>query len=334
MKLFSIFRSVIGSAAAASLLAFTTAAHAQPSIQGDGGTVRIMISPAGTMSIPPTVIKKFELDKKHGFTLEVVSYTNGNTATAAMQSKSAEIIVFDWLATARLKGGGIQVIGIAPFLTYVNSVVVPKDSKLATLADLAGKRVGVSNKTGFDWIMMQAAAKQLYKMDLGKDVEIHEGAVPLLRGLAEKGDLDATQMWNSLAPEMLASGKFKTMVTIRQLTEQMGLPTVPFLYFGMREDYAKEHPANAKAFAAAYRDAVDVLMTNEEVWADQGKRMKLSTEALAFFKNQVRRDLLKTFTPQMNKGLDATFDALVDVAGTEVIGMKKMPGELLTLDYQ
>ena len=36
-------------------------------------------------------------------------------------------------------------------------------------------------------------------------------------------------MWNSLAPEMLASGRYRTMVSIRELTQQMGLPTVPFL---------------------------------------------------------------------------------------------------------
>jgi NitT/TauT family transport system substrate-binding protein len=321
-----------GLSLAASLLA-PSGASAQAPVKGDGGTVRIMISPAGTMGIPPAVIKKFELDKKYGFNLEVVSYSDAKSATAAIQSKAAEIVVYDWLATARLRAAGIDVIGIAPFLTYVNSVVVPRESKLNTLSDLAGKRVGVSNKTGFDWIIMQAAAKKLNKLDISKDVEVREGAVPLLRGLIEKGDLDATQMWNSLAPDMLASGKFRTMVTIRQLSDQMGLPTVPFLYFGMRADYARERPANARAFAAAYRDAVDVLMKNEEVWTEQGVRMKLTPEATAVFKQQVRRDLLKTFTPEMNKGLEATLAAINEVA-PEVVGLKQMPGTLLSLDYQ
>src|SRR5690606_13369644 len=120
-------------------------------------------------------------------------------------------------------------------------------------------------------------------------VEVREGAVPLLRGLIEKGDLDATQMWNSLAPDMLASGRYRTMVSIRELTQQMGLPTVPFLMFSMREDYARKHPGNARAFVAAYRDAADILMKSDEEWVEHGKRLKLSPEALAFFKEQVRR---------------------------------------------
>jgi len=327
---------LLGSSALAALLSLGIASsHAQTPApaKGDGGTVRIMISPAGTMGLPTAVIKKLNLDKKYGFNLEVVSYSDQKSATAAIQSGSAEMVVFDWLATARLKASGTPVVGIAPFMTYVNSVVVPRESKLNTLADLKGKRVGIYHKTGFDWIIMQAAAEKINKLDISKDVEVREGAMPLMRGLMEKGDLDATQMWNSLAPDMLASGKYRTMVTIRQLTQQMGLPTVPFLVYGMREDYARQHPQNAKAFTAAYRDAVDVLMTTEEIWAEQGARLKLSPEAQTIFRDQVRRDLMKTFTPEMNRGLGATLDALNAVA-PEVVGLKQMPGNLLSLDYQ
>lgn len=333
MKISHALKLIGGGLCMAASLAVSGTALAQARVAGDGGTVRIMISPAGTMGIAPAVIKKYGLDKKHGINLEVISYSDQKSATAAIQGKSAEMVVFDWLATARLRASGTPVVGIAPFLTYVNSVIVPRDSKLNTLADLKGKRVGVAHKTGFDWVIMQAAAEKLNKMDLGRDVEVREGAVPLLRGLIEKGDLDATQMWNSLAPEMLASGKYRTMVSIRELTQQMGLPTVPFLMFSMREDYAKQNPGNARAFVAAYRDAADILMKDEEVWVEHGARLKLSPESLAFFKEQVRRDLLKSFTPDMLPGLVQTLDAINAVAA-DVVGLKQIPGALLTTDYQ
>ena len=115
----------------------TSALAAAP--KGDGGAVRIMINPAGTMSLVPFVMKKFKLDEKYGFKLESLPYTTANTATAAMQSKSAEIIVYEWLATARIIDGGIDVVGVAPFLTYVNYVLVPKESPIKTIADLKGR---------------------------------------------------------------------------------------------------------------------------------------------------------------------------------------------------
>lgn len=334
MNSLSRFKLGMAGAVAAALLAAGPAVHAQAAVQGDGGTIRMLINPAGTMSIPPVIMKKFELDKRHGINIETVSYSNQNSATVALQGKSTEVVILDWLASARLKAGGIGLVGVAPFMTYVNSVIVPVDSPIKDLGGLAGKRVGVQSKAGFDWVLMQVAAKKTYSLDLAKSSTIQEGAVPLLRGLIERGELDATQMWNSLAPEMLASGKFRTLATIRQMSDQMGLPTVPFLFFGMREEYAKEHPNNVRAFVAAYQDAVDILMTNDAVWEEQGAKMNLSPDALKFFKEQVRRDLIKQFKPDMSKGLEDTFKLMLDVAGPEALGMQQLPQGLISLDYQ
>lgn len=302
--------------------------------KGNGGTIRMMLNPAGTMSFPPFVIKKFKLDEKYGFKFETINYTNANTATAAMQSKSAEMIVYEWLATARIIDGGIPIVGVAPFMTYVNTVLVPKDSPIKTLADLKGKRLGVHSKTSYDWMIMQAAAKQKYGVDLAKEVTIQEAAAPLLRGSIDQGQLDATQMWNSLAADMLASGKYKTLVSIRAITEDLGIPTVPYLFFGMRADYVKENPDNVKAFVAAYQEVYEILKTNDDVWEERGKEMKLSPEGIKEFRDQVRRDLVKTFTPDMNPALQKTFDIVLKVAGPEVIGFTKLPPNMLSLDYQ
>lgn len=336
MKYPKSFKLVVGSLAATLALGFAPMCQAQTvnTAKGDGGTVRMLINPAGTMSIPPLVIKQFNLDKKYNINVETVPYSNNNSAAVALQSKSTDVVILDWLATARLKAGGVGVVGVAPFMTYVNSIIVPTNSLAKTLADLKGLKVGVQNKTGFDWIITVAAAKKKFGMDLNKEVTLHEGAVPLLRGLMERGELQATGMWNSLAPEMLASGKFRTLTTIREISDSTGLPTVPFLFFGFREEYAKANPANVRAFVAAYQDAVKIMKSDDQLWEEQGKRMKLSPQATQFFKKQVRNDLLTVFTPDMAKGLSDSLDAMVDVAGPEVIGMSKLPAGLITLDYQ
>ncbi len=327
-------KRLLRAAAVALLAVSTTYSGADAAPKGDGGTIRMMLNPAGTMSFPPFVIKKFKLDEKYGFKLETINYTNANTATAAMQSKSAEMIVYEWLATARIIDGGIPIVGVAPFMTYVNTVLEPADSTIKTLADLKGKKLGVHSKTSYDWMIMQAAAKQKYNIDLAKEVSIQEAAAPLLRGSIDQGQLDATQMWNSLAADMLASGKYKTLVTIRSITEDLGIPTAPYLFFGMRADYVKEHPDNVKAFVAAYQEVYEILKTNDEVWEERGQQMKLSPEGIKNFRDQVRRDLVKTFTPEMNGALQKTFDIVLKVAGPEMIGFSKMPPNMLSLDYQ
>lgn len=325
-------RHALGAALAATAISRT--ARAQGQSMGNGGTIRLMINPAGTMSFPPFVIRKFGLDRKYGFNMVVLPYTSNAAAQSALQGRNADVVVLDWLISARLTQGGVPLTGIAPFLTYVNSVLVPKDSPIRNLGDLAGKRVGSPGRTGFDWAIMVAAARRLYNLDLEKQATVQEAAPPLLRGSITSGQLDATGMWNSLVPDMLVSGRFRTLVTIRELTEQFGIPTAPFLYFGMRTDYERENPQNAAAFAACYREVADILMTNDEVWAERGKEMNLAPEALVLFRDQVRRDLLKTFAPQMNEALVKTFDIVKDVMGTEALGFSSMPSDLLSLKYQ
>lgn len=325
-------RGMLGAGLAAAAISRSALAQGQP--MGNGGTIRLMINPAGTMSFLPFVIRKFALDKKYGFNLSVLPYTTNAAAQAALQGKSADVVVLDWLISARLTQGGVPLVGIAPFLTYVNSVLVPKDSTIRNLGDLAGKRVGSPGKTGFDWAIMVAAARRFYNVDLEKQATVQDAAAPLLRGSITNGQLDATGMWNSLVPDMLVSGKFRILVTIREMTEQFGIPTAPFLYFGMRADYERDNAQNAAAFAACYREVFDILMTNDEVWAERGKEMNLAPEALVLFRDEVRGDALKTFTPEMNDALVKTYDIVKEAVGTEALGFSTMPANLLSLRYQ
>lgn len=325
-----IFRTMATAAALLGAALFATAASAM----GDGGTIRLMSNPVGTQSYPPFVIKKFELDKKHGFTLEVIPFTNPQASNAALQSKSIEAVVQDWITVARLRNQNVSVIGVAPFLSYVNTLLLPADSEIKTLADLKGKTLGTYTKTGFDWIILQAVAKQKYGFDLAKEVTLQEGAPSLLRGSLEQGQVDATLMYNSLTPDMILSGKAKLMMTIHDVVAEMGLSEAPFLMYAMREDYAKEKPENAKAFVAAYQEAIDILLTNPAVWDEQGASMKLAPEAIAMFRDNASKEFIKSFTPGMADVLNKTFDVLLETAGPETLGMTKMPDKVLTLDYQ
>jgi ABC-type nitrate/sulfonate/bicarbonate transport system substrate-binding protein len=251
-----------------------------------------------------------------------------------VQGGAADVLVLDWPAIARLQTSGVKLIAIAPFLTYVNSVMTPAKSTLHDLPDLVGKKIGVFSRTSMDWIIMEAAAQKLYGIDLEKTVQLQEGSPGLLRGASEQGQLDATQMYNSLAPEMLASGRFKTLFTIRSLTERLGFPDEPYLFYAMNTDYAAKHPDNARAFVAAYRDVVQILKTDDSVWLEQGGNLGLSEGAITFFRDEVRADIVTAITPQTEATLDATFDILLKTAGPDVLGMSKMPEHVVTLQYQ
>jgi ABC-type nitrate/sulfonate/bicarbonate transport system substrate-binding protein len=303
-------------------------------IKGDGGTVRLLVSPFGTNSFPPFVIQKSGLDKKHGFTLQVIYAAAKQAEITAIQAGSADIGLFDWNDVARMKNAGIKVTGIAPFLIWANTVIVPEGSALRSMGDLKGKKVGLYSRTNLDWIVMRTVARKDHNVDLEKEAIVQEGAPNLLRGLLEQGQLDATQMFNSLTPAIVAGGNFRVLATIRSLIGQLGLPETPFLMYTAEMGYAAAHPQNVRAFLAAYREAIDILRTDDTPWVERGKEIKLEGRALTLFRDEAREDMMSSFAKTTEADIRKTFDLLLATAGPQIMGMTALPDGFMTMAYQ
>jgi NitT/TauT family transport system substrate-binding protein len=308
---------------------------AQAPIKGDGGTIRLMVNMAGTQSFPPFVIQKSGLDKKYGFVLQTIPSATTQTTTTGFQSGGAELGIMGWNDLSRIKNGGVNVVGVAPFLGWANTIVVAADSPLHTLGDLKGKKVGVYSRTGLDWVVMRSLASKQYKLDLEKDIVIQEGAVSLLRGLMEQNALDATQMFNDLTAPMVVGGKFRVMASIKSLVDQLGVPDTPFLLYTADAGYASAHPNNIKAFVAAYREAIMILKTDDGPWTDRATELNMTDPAIvAALRTQSRPMLMSSFTPSTEANIRKLWDVLVATAGAETLGGAKLADGFMTLDYQ
>ena len=62
---------------------------------------------------------------------------------------------------ARMRTAGIDVTGVAPFLTWANTVMVPIDSPVKTLADLKGRKVAITGAGGSDASVLNEAMKSV-----------------------------------------------------------------------------------------------------------------------------------------------------------------------------
>jgi NitT/TauT family transport system substrate-binding protein len=331
---FSIKAKAFATATLILSLSFGGLAQADEHPMGDGTTIRLLTNPAGTMSFPPFVIERFGLEEKYGFQLEPVTYSDENSIVAAIMGDSADAAAIDWFIMARLRQNGVPLLATVPFLTFVNSVIVPMDSPAQTLADLEDARFGVHSRAAYDWLMIQAAARETYGLDnFASYVQLQEAAVPLLRGLMEQEQLEATQMWNSIAAAMLTSGEYRTLVSIRDLSEQMGFGAVPYLIYAFDEDFIAEHPETVRAFEAAMQEVYEILMTDDSVWEDRGGEMNMSPEAIIAFRDQVRRDITPVFEDDAEETYFRMFDTLLQTAGEEILGMNSMPDRLLATDF-
>lgn len=310
-------------------------ASAAPADQGDGGKVRLMFSEFGSNSYPPFVIKKFELDKKHGFELQTIPAPTTQARVTLFQSKGAELATLDWVDTARMQAAGIKVIGVGPFLQFGSDfIVVPVNSPLKNLGDVKGKRFGTYSRTSLDYIVERAVSLKIYNFDLEKEAKVQEAATPLLLGLLEQGQLDATEVFNSLTPEVVVSGKGRALHKLSDLMRQLGMPEIPFLLYVCDADYLAAHPDNIRAFLAAYRDAIDILRSNDGVWIERGKQMKMSEQAAALFRTEGRKDFWREFKSDTEANIRQVFDVLFAIGGAEVLGTPRLPDAFMTLGYQ
>jgi len=315
----------------ASSLAFAVAAAGE----GDGGTVRLVDNPYSTQSFARSVMQKSQLDKKHGFNLQIVQSANTTASITAFQAGGTDFGLFNWLDLARIRNAGMNVIGIGPFLQVgADYYVVPANSTMKNISDFKGKKIGVYSRTSINWVITVAAAQKVYQFDIQKDAFVQEGAANLVRALLEQGQLDAAHIFNNLTPDLLVTGKFRIMMQIKELVEQLGLPSSPFLLWAVDANYAAAHPGNVRAFLAAYREAVEILRTDDSAWLDHAKELQMTDPAIALLREEMRADTWSRFTPETPADIRKTFDVLLPIAGAKVMGMSELPNGIMTLEYQ
>lgn len=336
----SCLRAGIFAAALAAMLAAPAAlAEVSPAevakYQGDGGKLRLLDNPAGTNAFARFTIQKFGLDKKYGFDMQIVGIGSTQAAVTAIQADGGDVSTADFMVLARMRHAGIKVVGIGPMLKWADHVIVPTESPIRNFGDLKGKRVGTVSRSNSNWLVMRAVALKDYKFELEKESTVHEGGIALLRGLIEQGQLDATFMYDNITPAMTITGKFRVLAQMSDLIAQLGLPSdAAFLLFMTSGGYAAAHPANLRAYMAAYREAVQILAVNDEIWMEQGKVMKMDEQSIPPVRDEMRADLLSKFESTTAATIRKTFDLLLAIGGPEVMGMSEFPEGLISLDYQ
>jgi NitT/TauT family transport system substrate-binding protein len=327
--------AVVAVMTAAIVVPGASAADKVPTYKGDGSKIRLLYAPSGTSTFPPYVIKKFELGKKYGFEMELLPYTTIQVADTAIRSGAVDIGLFQWPDIARMRNAGLNIVGIAPFLRWgADFVVVPVNSPIKTLGDLRGKTLGEYSRASLNSIIEHAVAKKIYNIDLEKDATVQEGAMPLLLGLLEQGKVDAADVFNSLEPGLVVSGKYRDLVKVSDLVAQLKLPETPYLMYAAEEGYAKAHVNNIKAFLEAYREAIDILNKDDAVWIEQGKELKMSEAESALFRKEARTDIRSKFDPHTEANIHKVFDLILETAGSKVLGLTELKPGFMTLDYQ
>ncbi|WP_245294154.1 ABC transporter substrate-binding protein [Methylobrevis pamukkalensis] len=292
---------------------------ALPAVAAD--TIRVGVLKFGTVNWEMDVIKAHGLDAKHGFALELVEVANNEATKIGLQGGNMDVIVSDWLwvSRQRTEGGDLTFV---PFSSAVGAVMVPPQSAVANLGDLKGKTIGVAGgPLDKNWLMIQAAARKDFGVDLATEAEPVFGAPPLLAEKAAQGELDASlNFWNYCA-KLEAKG-FKRLYSGSDAAQALGAGgDAAAIGYVFSDAFADAHEAAMKGFVAASREAKEILRTSDAEWERLRPIVRPADDAeLAILRDRFREGIPTAPLADEIASAKKVYGLMVELGGETLVG--------------
>jgi NitT/TauT family transport system substrate-binding protein len=284
------------------------------------GVLRIGVLGFGTVNWELDVIKTHGLDEERSFTLHVEGYGGDQATKVALLGDAVDGIVSDWFWVSRQRAEGENLVFI-PYSSTVGALMVPPDSGIKSLEDLAGKKIGVAGGAlDKSWLLIQAAARQRHGIDLANEVEAIFGAPPLLNEQLETGELDAVVNYWHFCARLEALG-YTRLLGVSEAIKELGIESdVPQLGYVFKEDFANQNPELIEAFADASRAAKALLQTDEE-W----ERIRALTKApddatLEALKMRFQEGIPLSWGEVEQADAAGLYDLMAKLGGEELVG--------------
>ena len=312
---------------AALLVAACGGADKQPASGGGAIPLRMAVSPSSGQGALPYVIQKFGLDRKYGFALEQVDFASPGQQFILARSDAADVFPGNFIEILRQRKAGVGIRSFRAFESYSNQIVVPADSGIRGFADLKGRRFGEFGTTMADWLILRAAGKRAYGIDLEKDATVIGGAPPLLNQMLTHGSLDAAIQFRSVALAPVASGQLRVIDDVPGVIRKAGFdPNAYYLLWNVSEAWLARHPdpATLGKLDAMFGDAYAILAKNDAVWDAIARQVGVKPALTARFRDETR----KVENPPFNRALLAPtqrlLDAIVATTGAAAVGVTKV----------
>jgi NitT/TauT family transport system substrate-binding protein len=285
--------------------------------------LRIGIQKTGTASWEIALIKARGLDKAADLDLETTELASTEAGKIALEGGAADMVIEDWLWVARERGLGDKLL-FTPYSSALGAVMTPKDSPIHTLADLAGRSIGVAGgPVDKSWLLLRAAALGA-GLDLTKDARPSYGAPPLIAEKFAQGETDtALEFWNFSAA--LEGRGFRRAIEMADVEKALGA-TGPVAMTGyvFSESFAASHKDALKRFFAAAAEARKILAQDPSAWAPIKARLNLKDDAaLDFYRQRYLDGVPKRAVAEEAADARILYRRLKEIGGKELVGEAK-----------
>ncbi|ODV43854.1 taurine ABC transporter substrate-binding protein [Cupriavidus sp. UYMMa02A] len=210
-----------------------------------------------------------EVEKQTGYKVSFRQFTGGGDVIRAMASGQIAIgeAGSSPIASALSQGLDVELFWILDDINAAEAFVARNGAQVNSIADLKGKRVGVPfvSTTHYHTLVALEQAKIS-----PKDVKIMNMRPPEVAAAWERGDIDATFIWDPVLAKVKRSGKVLT--TSGQIAAQTGKAT----FDGMiaNKKFARENPDFMVKFVRVLAAADDNYRNNKAAWTPDSAPIK------------------------------------------------------------
>lgn len=226
-------------------------------------TIRLGLLKFGTVSWEIDAIRRAGLDVRADVRLDVVELASNEATKIALLGGEVDVIVSDWLYVARARAEGKD-LAFVPFSTAVGALMVKADGPVKSLADLRGRRIGVSGgPLDKSWLLVLGHVRRTAGLDLAREASPEFGAPPLLAEKAARGELDAVLAFWNFEPRLRARG-LTALLRVEDAAAGLGAKgPVSQIGYVFKESFAEANRAALGRFLAASRAAKALLVADD-----------------------------------------------------------------------
>ena len=209
-------------------------------------------------------------EKATGWKIDWRKFDTGADVIAAMASGDVAIgyVGSSPLAAGASRGLDIQTILVADLIGDAEALVVRNGSGISKPEDLIGKKVAVPFVSTTHYSLI--AALKHWNID-PKQVQIINLRPPEIAAAWQRGDIDATYVWDPALGKVKETG---TVLTTSAEVAKWGAPTFD-AYIALR-DFATKHPAFIASFVRVTTDTYARYRANPAAWtADSPEAKKI-----------------------------------------------------------
>ena len=239
---------------------------------------------------------------------------------------------FTTMATARAEGKPIIV--IQGIFSPVNMVFVRKDSSIARLEDLRGKKLGIFGGPGSTtFTFLAVLARNWHGIDLFKEAQLVSAPATALIELLDRGDVDAALLGTTESIKMFAQDRFRVLVDLSQEYRSRTNGRAPaHVTLATNEEFATAHPDIVRDYLKAYQAAAAYIASHREVWAEYLRTIEVTDpKEVALFEEKMGPNIAAAWDAEQIAVQKDYLRLVHDIAGDNVL--KTIPEDLIRDEF-